>query len=235
MYVYGKNTVNEIIKNNTKIYEAYIYYQFKEKNLISELQKRNVSIKYVSKSELDKIAKGNHQGIIISIPDYKFLSLGELLDCASEIPFFVILDHINDPHNLGAIIRTCEAAGVEGIIIPKNRSASIDSVVMKTSSGAVSNVPICYVANINYAINEMKRRGIWIVGADMDNSSVYDKHDYKIPIGLVIGSEGFGISRLTKELCDFIIHIPMYGKINSLNASVAAGIIIYKIVEERRK
>ena len=233
MYVYGKNTVNEVLNNNKKVYKAYIYEDFSDRNIVSELQKRNIKIEFMSKRELDKIEKGNHQGIILDIPDHQFLSLEEMLSKITGEPFIIILDHLEDPHNLGAIIRTCEAAGVDGIIIPKDRSVDINATVMKVSSGALSNVSVCKVTNINNTIDELKKRGIWIIGTVMEEGVPYDSIDYNIPLALIIGNEGRGLSHLTKELCDFKVYIPMKGKINSLNASVAAGIMIYKIVEKR--
>ena len=195
------------------------------------LKKRNISIKFLTKNELNKIDNGNNQGIIIDIPDFVYSDLDDLL--ISEKPFIVILDHIEDPHNFGAIIRTCESAGVDGIIIPKDRSVSINSTVMKTSAGALNNVKICKVTNLSRTIDELKNRGLWIFGTNVSNSISYNSVDYDIPLALVIGSEGFGISKLINDKCDYIINIPMKGKVNSLNASVAAGILIYKIIEKR--
>ena len=149
-------------------------------------------------------------------------------------PFIIILDHVEDPHNFGAIIRTSEAAGVDYIIIPKDRSVKVNSTVMKTSVGALDNVKIVEVTNLNNTIKKLKKKNVWIVGTDMENSVAYDSIDYKVPIALVIGSEGFGMSNLVKKNCDFIARIPMYGKINSLNASVAAGIMIYEVVRQRK-
>ena len=146
----------------------------------------------------------------------------------------VILDHLEDPHNLGAIIRTCEAAGVNGIVIPKDRSVDINSTVMKTSAGALENVKIAKVVNLTQTINKLKDNGFWIVGTDMENSVDYREIDYSGKIGLVIGSEGFGMTKTVKDSCDFIARIPMYGKINSLNASVAAGIMIYEVIRSKK-
>ena len=195
------------------------------------LQKRNISIETLTKSEIDKLASGNNQGIILSVPDYEYCKLDDLL--VSDKPFIVILDHLEDPHNFGAIIRTCEAAGVDGIIITKDRSVSVNSTVMKTSAGALNNMKICMVTNLNRTIDELKEKGIWVVGTDMADSVPYDSLDYDMPVAIIIGSEGFGISRLVREKCDYVVNIPMKGKVNSLNASVAAGILIYKIVEMR--
>ena len=193
MYIYGKNVVKEALLNNKKINKAYICKDFSDKNIISDLQKRNICIDYVTKFELDKLENGNHQGIILSVPEFEYSSLDQLL--VSDKSFLVILDHVEDPHNFGAIIRTCEAAGVDGIIIPKDRSVSVNSTVMKTSAGALNNMKICMVTNLNSTIKELKKNGIWIIGTDMVNSVSYTKIDYDIPLALVIGSEGFGISR----------------------------------------
>ena len=231
MYIYGKNVAKETLENNKKVLKAFICKDFSDKNIISMLQKRNISIETLTKSEIDKLASGNNQGIILSVPDYEYCKLDDLL--VSDKPFIVILDHLEDPHNFGAIIRTCEAAGVDGIIIPKDRSVSVNSTVMKTSAGALNNMKICMVTNLNRTIDELKEKGIWIVGTDMTDSVSYNSLDYNMPIAVIIGSEGFGISRLVREKCDYVVNIPMKGKVNSLNASVAAGILIYKIFEMR--
>ena len=177
------------------------------------------------------MADGVHQGIILDIPDYQYKELKYVLN--NDPSFVVLLDHLEDPHNLGAIIRTCEAAGVDAIIMPKDRQVQINSTVMKTSAGALNNMKICMVTNLNRCIDELKDKGIWIVGTDMTDSVSYDSIDYDMPVAIIIGSEGFGISRLVREKCDFVVNIPMKGKVNSLNASVAAGILIYKIFEKR--
>jgi len=231
MYISGKNVARETLENNKKVIKAFICDDFKDKELISLLQKRNIRIEYLPKFEMSKIDSSNNQGIILSVPDFEYCELDELL--TNEKPFLVILDHLEDPHNFGAIIRTCEAAGVDGIIIPKDRSVSVNNTVMKTSAGALNNMKICTVTNLNRTISELKDKGLWIIGTDMSNSVCYDKLDYDMPLALIIGSEGFGMSKLTKRLCDYIVNIPMKGKVNSLNASVAAGIVIFKIFEKR--
>ncbi len=231
MFVYGKNVVIETLKNNQPIKKAIIYKNFQDKNIISALQKKNIPIKFVEKFELDKLANGNHQGIMISIPDYEYVSLDELLE--KENPLLVILDHLEDPHNLGAIVRTCEAAGVDGIIIPKNRSVEVTSTVMRTSVGALDYVKIARVTNLTETMNYLKKQGFWIVGTDMDGED-YQEIDYRGKTVLVIGNEGSGMSRLVKENCDFIASIPMNGHVNSLNASVAAGIVIYEAISKRK-
>ena len=234
MYVYGRNVAKELLKNKKVIKKAYLMNGFKEDEILNLLNVNNICIEYLDKRQLDKLEDGNHQGIILQIEDYKYLNLNDMLNGLPENPFIVILDHVEDPHNFGAIIRTCEAAGVHYIVIPKDRSVSINSTVMKTSVGALDNVKIVMATNLNACINELKKNGVWIVGTDMENSSCYDEIDYRTPTALVIGSEGFGMSNLVKKNCDFIAKIPMNGKINSLNASVAAGIMIYEVVRQRK-
>ncbi len=223
MYVSGKNVALELLKNNKKIIKAYIYKKFSDKTIISELQKKNIDIEYLEKYELDKLVNNNHQGIILNIPDYKYSTVDEITK--KDNAFLVILDHLEDPHNLGAIIRTCEAFDVDGIIIPKDRSVSVNSTVMKVSSGALDYVKISMVTNLSRTINDLKKDGFWIVGTDLEGTN-YNEIDYNGKIAIVIGNEGKGMSRLIKEQCDFIATIPMSGSINSLNASVAAGVII---------
>lgn len=234
MYVYGKNVAKEIISNNRKIKKAYLSLNLKDSKIDENLKSMNVAINYLNNHEMDKLEKKNHQGIILEIPDYKYLSEKDMFDKMPDNPFIIILDHLEDPHNFGAIIRTCEAAGVDFIIIPKNRSVSVNSSVMKTSTGALDNVDIVEVTNLNNTINKLKKSGVWIVGTDMENSVSYETIDYKVPVAIIIGSEGFGMSNLVKKNCDFIANIPMYGKINSLNASVAAGIMIYEVIKQRK-
>ena len=234
MYVYGKNVAKELIKNQRKIKKAYLYKGMVDSTLESELLSLGVNINYLDKNGLNKIANGNHQGIVLEISDFKYLSETEMFNNLPLNPFIIILDHVEDPHNFGAIIRTSEAAGVDYIIIPKDRSVKVNSTVMKTSVGALDNVKIVEVTNLNNTIKKLKKKNVWIVGTDMENSVAYDSIDYKVPIALVIGSEGFGMSNLVKKNCDFIARIPMYGKINSLNASVAAGIMIYEVVRQRK-
>lgn len=230
MYIYGKNVAIETLKKKKKINKAILYKNFKEEEILNLLIKNNIKIKYLEKYEMDKIVNGLHQGIILEVEDYKYVDIEELL--IKENPLIVILDHLEDPHNLGAIIRTCEASGVDGIIIPKDRSVEVNATVIKTSVGTTENIKIARVTNIVNAINELKRQGFWIVGTDM-NGTNYKKIDYKGKIVIVIGNEGSGMSRLVKDNIDFIASIPMYGKTNSLNASVAAGIIIYEAVTQR--
>lgn len=231
MIVIGKNVALELLKNNSKINKVYLYKDFNDKNIINDIQKRNIEIVYKTKDELFKIDKGNHQGIILDIPNFKYSEIEDVID--KKNGFIVILDHIEDPHNFGAIIRTCEAAGVDAIIIPKDRSVEVNSTVMKVSSGALNNMKIVMVTNLNNTINKLKQDGYWVLGTTMDSKDEYSKFNYIFPLALVIGSEGTGINRLTKENCDSLITIPMKGKINSLNASVATGILVYEIIKKR--
>lgn len=233
MYVYGKNVAKELINNKRNIISAYLSKNMVGSEIEKDLKNINTKITYLDKYEMDKMESGNHQGVILQIPDFKYLNINDMINNMPKNPFIVILDHLEDPHNFGAIIRTCEASGVDYILIPKNRSVRVNSTVMKTSVGALDNVKIVEVTNINATIKTLKKLGIWIVGTDMENSISYNKIDYTVPVALIIGSEGFGISNLVSKNCDFIASIPMYGKINSLNASVAAGIMIYEVVRQR--
>jgi len=230
MYIYGKNVALESIKAKDKIKKAILYKNFNDEKIIEELKKINVSIKYLEKYEIDKMIDGNHQGIILDVPDYEYNDIDEI---TKENSLIVILDHIEDPHNFGAIIRTCEAAGVDGIIIPKDRSVEVNPTVIKVSTGAIKTIKISRVTNIARTIDELKKKGFWIVGTDM-NGTDYDKIDYKGSTAIVIGNEGSGMSRLVKESCDFIASIPMKGKTNSLNASVATGIIVFEANKSRK-
>ena len=234
MYVFGRNVAKELLINRIKINKVYLVNNFKEDEILKLLNEQNINVEYLDKKRIDRLEPGNNQGIILDIEDYKYITEKDMFDNMPDNPFIVILDHLEDTHNFGAIIRTCEAAGVHYIIIPKDRSVKVNSTVMKTSVGAIDNVKIVMVTNLNNCIKKLKDNGIWVVGTDMENSVLYDSIDYKVPICLVIGSEGFGMSSLIKKNCDFIARIPMHGKINSLNASVAAGIMIYEVLRQRK-
>lgn len=231
MYIYGKNVALETIETKKKINRIYLYKNFKDQEVLHALKKISVDIKYLEKYEMDKLVKGNHQGIILSVPDFQYDDLDDLL--VGENPLLVILDHIEDPHNLGAIIRTCEAAGVDGIILPKDRSVSVNPTVIKVSTGAIDYMKIAQVTNLNQTIRYLKKEGFWIVGTDM-NGQDYSEIDYSGKCVIVIGNEGEGLARMVRENCDFIASIPMNGKTNSLNASVAAGIVIYEAIKLRK-
>lgn len=230
MIVYGKNVAKEYLEKNKKIKQAIVYKKLNDQELINLLKIKNIKINWKEKYEMDNIVSGLHQGIILDVDDYKYCSLESLMKL--ENSFIIILDHIEDPHNFGAIIRTCEAANVDGIIIPKNRAVQVNSTVVKVSTGAIENVNIAAVTNLSQTIDILKKNGFWIIGTDM-NGQPYDKIDYCGKIAIVIGNEGKGMSKMIKNSCDFIATIPMLGTTNSLNASVAAGIIIYEAIRGR--
>ena len=233
MLVYGKNVARDLLKNKKNIKKIILVEHFDDKEIISLIEKLKLPVKKVSKKEIDHLCSGLHQGIILDIPDYSYLDLHTFFE-RDEDSFVVLLDHLEDPHNLGAIIRTCEAAGVKHIILPNSRQVLINPTVMKTSVGCLDNVSIVLVSNLSNAIDELKKNGYWIVGTSLENSVDYREIDYSGKIALIIGNEGDGISNLVSKKCDFLAKIPMYGKTNSLNASVAAGIMIYEIIRNRK-
>jgi len=225
MYIYGKNVAKEALLEKGKVKKAFVYKKFNDRELLNELNKQNIKINYLEKYELDNLEKGNHQGIILEVNDYEYASLDDVM----EEDIIVMLDHLEDPHNFGAIIRTCEAAGVKSIIIPKDRSVRVNATVTKVSVGTIENVNIAMVSNLVNTLKELKDKGYWVIGTDMDGTD-YKDIDYSGKIVIVIGSEGKGLSRLVEENCDFIASIPMKGTVNSLNASVAAALVIYEAV-----
>jgi len=230
MYIYGKNVALEYLNGNKKIKKAFIQNNFNDYEIINKLNKKNISVQTLSKIDCDKKVSGLHQGIILDVEDYKYSNIDELI--SDEDSLLVMLDHIEDPHNFGAIIRTCEAAGVDGIIIPSDRSVEVNATVIKTSVGTTENMHIARVTNLNTTIKLLKDKGYWIYGTDM-NGTDYTKLDYKGKTCIVCGNEGSGMSKLVKENCDFIASIPMKGEVNSLNASVATAIIIFEAVKQR--
>lgn len=201
-----------------------------------EAQKQGTYIKYMTRERLDQISQtGKHQGVIAYVAAYAYVEVEEMLQAArdrEEPPFLILLDNIEDPHNLGAIIRTANLAGAHGVIIPKNRAVGLTATVARTSAGALNDTPVAKVTNLGRTIEELKKEGLWFVCADMAGTVMYDL-DLKGPIGLVIGSEGEGVGRLIREKCDLTASIPMRGSIDSLNASVAAGVLAYEIVRQR--
>ena len=232
MIIYGKNSVYEYLKKYKKVETLYLDRNFNDKNIISLIETLKIKPVFYTKFELDELANGNHQGIIIDVGEYEYSDLDEILK--EDDGFIVILDHLEDTHNFGAIIRTCLAAGVDGIIIPKDRSVSVNSTVMKTSVGTALNMKICMVTNINQTIKYLKDKNYWFYISDM-NGTNYTDVSYQGNIALVIGNEGKGVSDLVKKSSDYIVSIPMSEKSESLNASVAAGIIIYEVVRQRSK
>lgn len=232
MIVYGRNVAKEILQKNKIVEKIILQEGFSDKDIISLIEKNKISYQIRSKREIDRLVDGVHQGIILYIPDYQYKNLNDILN--EQCNFVVLLDHLEDPHNLGAIIRTCEAAGVDAIIMPKDRQVQINATVMKTSVGTLDNMKIVSVSNLVNAMSRLKENGFWIVGTALDNSVDYKEIDYSGKIALVIGNEGVGMSKLVTRECDFIAKIPMYGTTNSLNASVAAGIMIYEVVRNRK-
>lgn len=238
--VEGRNAVLELLESGRDINKILVANGEKHGSIhkiLAIAKERKIIVTEMERSKLNQISQiQNNQGIIAIVPPYDYCEVEDILEEAkrkNEMPFILILDGIEDPHNLGSIIRTAETAGVHGIIIPKRRAASVNSTVSKVSAGAVEYMKIARVNNINETIRYLKEQGVWICGTDMDTNTIYTKQDYKMPIAIVIGSEGFGMSRLVKENCDFLVKIPMKGKITSLNASVSAGIIMYEVVKNR--
>lgn len=233
MDVFGRNVAKDLLKNPEKIKKIILQDNFSDKDIISLIEKSNLRVEYRSKREMDDLAGGVHQGIILTIPDYQYKDLNSIINSNND-DVIVILDHLEDPHNFGAIIRTCEAAGIHSIIIPKDRQVQVNSTVMKTSAGTLDSMNIVSVSNIVNSLEQLKKAGYWIVGTALENSVDYREVDYSGKIAIIIGNEGSGISQLVSRNCDFLVKIPMYGTTNSLNASVAAGIMIYEVIRNRK-
>ena len=221
MLVYGKNVLYEI--DRSKIKKAYI----SRSDYMPYLKENNIKYEYVDKNRLDKMVGGVHQGIVLDIFDYSYYTFDDI-----EGDFIVMLDHLTDPHNFGAIVRTANLCGAHGVIIPKRRAVGITATVVKASAGAIAYTPVVKVTNLAKTIDELKKRGMWFACADMDGELMY-RCNLTGPMGLVIGNEGTGVSRLVKEKCDYVVSIPMSGDIDSLNASVAAGVLGYEVVRQR--
>lgn len=233
MQVFGKNVAREILNSNKRVNKIYLSNRFNDKDILDLIDKKRINTKVLELRDLDKMCNGLHQGIILEVDDIKTYTFDEVIpNIDKEYPLVVILDHIEDPHNFGAIVRTSEALGVDAIIIPNDRSVQITGTVVKTSVGTIERVKIINVVNLNNTIKKLKGCGYWVVGTDM-NGTCYTDIDYKTKIALVIGNEGKGISRLVSENCDYLAKIPMSGTVNSLNASVACGIFLSEIVRSR--
>ena len=238
----GRNSVLELLESEKDINKIYV--QAGEKHgsinkIIAMAKAKKILISEIDKNKMKQMAQtDNYQGVIAIVPPYEYAEVEDIIAFAkskNEDPFVVILDGIEDVHNLGSIIRTAETAGAHGIIIPKRRAVAVNSTVNKVSAGAASHMRIARVNNITETIRYLKEEGLWICGTDVNTNTYYTEQDLKGPIGLVIGSEGFGMSRLVRENCDFLVKIPMKGKVQSLNASVSAGIVMYEIVKQRRE
>ena len=225
MLVCGKNVLKETPVN--KIHKVYLKENFKDKDILNYLKENKIKYEFLPETRLNKMVSEHHQGVVLDINDYEYYKLEDVID----ENFLVCLDHLEDPHNLGAIIRTCECAGVGGIILPKDRSVRVNETVMKMSAGAINNVKIVEVSNISEALKKLQKNLFFVYTADMDGVD-YRNIDYADKRVLVIGAEGSGVSSIVRKVSDEIISIPMYGKINSLNASVSAAILIYGMLKE---
>lgn len=239
-YIEGRNPVIEALKSGRNIEKIYIEDGNKSGsiNKIKKIAKdKGIVIQYIHKNKLQSMANTNsHQGVIALVSAYSYKTIEDIFKLAKdkdEDPFVIILDEIKDPHNLGSIMRTAECVGAHGIIIPKRRSVGLTATVAKTSAGAIEYMPVVKVSNISNTLKKLKDKGLWIYGADMSGDKNYYENNLSGPIGIVIGSEGSGMSRLVKEKCDVLVQIPMRGKVSSLNASVAASIIMYDVLRQR--
>ena len=237
----GKNPVLEALRAGREMNKVWIAEGVKKAGIteILELAKvAGVIVQFVPKNKVEQLTDGaNHQGIAASVAAYRYAEIDELFELAAsrnEDPFFLILDELEDPHNLGSILRTADATGVHGVIIPRRRAVGLTGVVAKTSTGAIEHIPVARVGNLAQTVEDLKKRGLWIAGTDAKGSSDYRRMDAKLPLAIIIGSEGKGMSRLLKEKCDFLYHMPMVGQVTSLNASVAAAILMYEVLRNRQ-
>lgn len=240
--VIGRNSVLELIKSGKDINKLYIQKGNRHgsiNEIISRARENKIVIKEVEKNKLDEMCENqNHQGVIATVPPFEYSDIDDILNLAkqkNEDPFIIILDQIEDPHNLGSIIRTAECVGAHGVVIPKRRSAEVNSTVNKTSAGAVQYVKVARVNNLNDTIKYLKENDVWIYGTDAGAKSYYNEQNYKGGVAIVIGSEGYGMNKLVAKNCDFLVKIPMKGKVNSLNASVSAAIMMYEVLNQRSK
>ncbi|MDN5299257.1 MAG: rRNA (guanosine2251-2-O)-methyltransferase [Clostridiales bacterium] len=237
--IIGRNPIKEALEAGREMNKLLILQDSKDRHLqkiIDMAKAKKLPIQFVDRKKLDKVADGGvHQGVIAYIAAYAYVEKEAILEAAAakgEPPLIIICDEINDPHNLGSILRTANAVGAHGVIIPKRRSVALSQTVAKTSCGAIEYVPVCRVSNIAQTIDWLKAEGVWIAGTDM-TGDLYYKANLKGSLAIVIGNEGVGISRLVKEKCDFVIRIPMMGEVSSLNASVATGVILYEVLKQR--
>ena len=234
-YIYGRNTIRSALKND-RIAKIYMQSNLQDFSITRDCQQKKIPIQFVSSHELDEMVHGVHQGVVALVrQDYSFISLDELLHKAKkhDQPLFIMLDGINDPHNLGAILRSADSFGADGIIIGKHNQIGLTATVAKVSTGAIDYVPVAQVSNLNQAIRQLKKEGFWIVSSDGMAKLDYREVDYKMPMVLIIGSEGEGVSKLVLENSDFIVKIPMCGSVNSLNASVATAVLLAQIYNNR--
>ncbi|WP_077210457.1 23S rRNA (guanosine(2251)-2'-O)-methyltransferase RlmB [Bacillus dakarensis] len=238
-YIIGKNPVIEALKSErdvNKILIAEGSQKGQMQQVIGLAKEHNVLVQFVPKKKIDQMVEGNHQGVIAQVAAYQYAEIDDLFASAekkNEAPFFILLDEIEDPHNLGSIMRTADAVGAHGIIIPKRRAVGLTATVAKASTGAIEYIPVVRVTNMARTIDELKDRGVWIAGTDAKGKEDFRSFDGTLPLGLVIGSEGKGMGRLIRDKCDFLISLPMKGHVTSLNASVAASLLMYEVFRKR--
>jgi 23S rRNA (guanosine2251-2'-O)-methyltransferase len=238
-YIAGKNPVIEALKSSRDINKILIAegsQRGQMQQVVKLSKEENVIVQFVPKKKLDQLYEGNHQGVVAQVAAYEYAELDDLFAAAekkSEAPFFLLLDEIEDPHNLGSIMRTADATGAHGIIIPKRRAVGLTGTVAKASTGAIEHIPVVRVTNMSRTIEELKERGVWIAGTDASAKEDYRAFDGSIPLALVIGSEGKGMGRIIREKCDFLLSLPMAGHVTSLNASVAAALLMYEVYRKR--
>ncbi|MDQ0228276.1 23S rRNA (guanosine(2251)-2'-O)-methyltransferase RlmB [Metabacillus niabensis] len=238
-YIIGRNPVIEVLKSSrdiNKIWVAENSLKGQAQQITKLAKERGITINFVPKKKIDQMVEGNHQGVVAQVAAYEYVHVDDILAAAEkkgEAPFILLLDELEDPHNLGSIMRTADAVGAHGIIIPKRRSVGLTATVAKASTGAIEYIPVARVTNLARTIEELKERGVWIVGTDAKGADDYRNLDGKMPLALIIGSEGKGIGRLIKEKCDFLIKMPMVGHVTSLNASVAASLLMYEVYRKR--
>ncbi|MGN1399940.1 MAG: 23S rRNA (guanosine(2251)-2'-O)-methyltransferase RlmB [Bacillus sp. (in: firmicutes)] len=238
-FIIGRNPVLEALRSSRDINKIWIAEGSQKGSMgqvINLAKERNVLTQIVPKKKIDAMVDGSHQGVVAAVAAYSYAELDDLFAVAekrNEAPFFLILDEIEDPHNLGSIMRTADATGAHGIIIPKRRAVGLTATVAKASTGAIEYIPVARVTNLARTVEELKERGLWIVGTDAKGSDDFRNLDGGMSIGIIIGSEGKGMSRILKEKCDFLVHMPMIGKVTSLNASVAASLLMYEVYRKR--
>ncbi|AJD89432.1 23S rRNA (guanosine(2251)-2'-O)-methyltransferase RlmB [Jeotgalibacillus haloalkalitolerans] len=238
-FIGGKNPVLEALRAGREINKIWIgegSQKGQMQQVIQLAKEANVLVQFVPKKKIDQLMDGQHQGVVASIAAYEYAEMDDVFALAEkkgEDPFILILDELEDPHNLGSIMRTADAVGVHGIIIPKRRAVGLTATVAKASTGAIEHVPVVRVTNLSRTLDELKDKGLWIAGTDAKGSEDYRRFDGTMPVGLIIGSEGKGMSRILRDKCDFLIHLPMSGHVTSLNASVAASILMYEIYRRR--
>jgi 23S rRNA (guanosine2251-2'-O)-methyltransferase len=239
-FIGGRNPVIEALKSGREINKIWIA-EGSQKGSIQQIlglaKESKVMVQYVPKKKIEQMVAENHQGVVASVAAYTYAEIDDIFDKAAqkgEDPFVLILDELEDPHNLGSIRRTADATGAHGIIIPKRRAVGLTSTVAKASTGAIEHIPVARVTNLSRAVDELKERGVWVAGTDASGRQDYRQLDGTLPIGLIIGSEGKGMSRILREKCDFLVQLPMAGHVTSLNASVAASVLMYEVYRNRR-